>query len=149
MVEFADQPINLTRLTSELRALNLPGFKEVGRYVSRRDPPYTGESVPSDPYLWIESDPLSDQQVAAVRTVLVNHNPAADPPTATALAQQEQSAALLDLLSQYQSDMIRLDQIVAATAPTNAQVIAAVRDLASIERRTRRFLYARFAGNGT
>lgn len=57
-------------------------------------------------------------------------------------ARQELGAARTDLTAQYQAAMDRLDQIIAAQSPTNAQVIAAVRDMATIQKRTLRLLKA-------
>lgn len=62
-------------------------------------------------------------------------------------ATQERTAALDDLSTQYQAAMDRLDQIIGAASPTNAQVIAAVRDLATIQKRMLRFLRAEYDGS--
>lgn len=57
-------------------------------------------------------------------------------------ARQEFVAACSDLAGQYQAAMDRLDQVIGASSPTNAQVIAAVRDMATIQKRTLRLVKA-------
>ena len=51
-----------------------------------------------------------------------------------------------ELREQFQTAAARLQQIADAASPTNAQVIAAVRDLATIQRRILRALYAELTG---
>lgn len=59
-------------------------------------------------------------------------------------AQAALAAAAVDkaeLKAQFQSAVTRLDQIINAAAPNNTQLIAAVQDMATIQKRTLRALY--------
>jgi hypothetical protein len=67
------------------------------------------------------------------------------PPGPETPAVVEYQTARGDLETQYQAAITRLDQIITAASPTNAQVIQAVRDLATIQRRTLRFIRAELA----
>lgn len=60
----------------------------------------------------------------------------------------EHDAALADLEAQYAAAMTRLTQIVGASTPTNAQVVAAVQDIAKYVRVLARLNHAEFIGSG-
>jgi len=66
----------------------------------------------------------------------------------TAAATVEQQGAIADLATQYATAMTRLDQIIAASAPTNPQVIAAIQDLARYVKVLARLNHAEFIGGG-
>jgi len=75
----------------------------------------------ADAVLWMQSCGLSpsDQAPAAVT---------------------ERTVAYADLTAQYTAAMTRLDQIIAAATPTNAQVVTAVQDMATIQKRVLRLI---------
>lgn len=74
-MELTDQPVNVARLDTELRALSLPDYAGVQRLVKRRD---GGQATASAPYLWVECGPLDAEQEAAVLSVLAKHDPTPD-----------------------------------------------------------------------
>jgi hypothetical protein len=76
---------------------------------------------------------------AAAAPVVEAHNATATP---AAVQATEDTASLGDLAAQYAAALTRLGQIADATTPTNAQVIQAVRDLATIQQRTLKALRA-------
>jgi hypothetical protein len=52
----------------------------------------------------------------------------------------EVTAARSDLKAQYQAASTRLDQIIGAATPTNAQVVSAIQDMATIQKRLLRLV---------
>ena len=91
---------------------------------------------------------------ASVNVVWLSHRPQPTPaeidaarPSAEAAeaariaAEQQAAADRAELRAQFQTAADRLQQIADAASPTNAQVVAAVRDLATIQRRMLRALY--------
>lgn len=69
-----------------------------------------------------------------LKTVTVVAVPAANP------VEVEKGTALSDFRTQYQAASNRLDQIIGAASPTNAQVVAAIQDEATILKRMLRML---------
>lgn len=95
------------------------------------------------PYVDIDSEDLPDRETRyqwRIENGVLVVDTAIQPPASVV----ERTAAFDDLQAQYQSMMDRLDQIIAASSPTNAQVIAAVKDLATHQRKMLRFLKAEY-----
>lgn len=120
-----------------------------GYDVTSADPPPTGvEAVELDDaaaqrMLDAFSQPNGGVTLSADHTTATSL-PIPPPDPAVVAAQTERTAAQTDLSAQYQAAMDRLTQIETATAPTNAQVVQAVRDMATIEKRVLRFLRAAY-----
>ncbi len=81
--EFSDAERNLELLDGELRRLELPGYQGVGRHVKRRGP--DGVVMASAPYLLVEVDRLSDQQLGQLDEVIASHDPAERTPAQLAM----------------------------------------------------------------
>lgn len=58
-----------------------------------------------------------------------------DQPYTTPQDDLDQLAARLDIQQQYQNAVVRLQQIISAANPTNAQVVVAIQDMATIQLR--------------
>lgn len=78
--------------------------------------------------------------VTANGTVVVENVPPAPPDPVVV----EQEAAASDLQTQYTTAVTRLDQIIGAVSPTNAQRDAAIQDLARYMKVVARLLHAEF-----
>lgn len=92
---------------------------------------------------WLSELPRpTDAQIAAAAPAAQTAYAAAQ--AAYAAAQAARATAAVDkaeLKAQFLSASTRLDQIINAAAPNNAQVITAVRDMATIQKRILRALY--------
>ena len=83
----------------------------------------------------VSMGPMTEEQLAQFHDILLAHfNPTKHAETLQERSERQQ------FKDQYQAIIDRLTQIENATNPTNAQVIAAVRDLARYERLTLRAL---------
>jgi hypothetical protein len=95
--EFPNQEVNLLQLTDELTAAGIPCLGS-GKHSRRR---VDGVMVPSDPYIVVRTEELTNSQVTIVNSVVADHIAEAETPLVSSYEAASTTEERLDALAKY------------------------------------------------